>query len=127
MRSSPKDKEIKEKALLIVSYALAQKAVDPVIIDVRGISFLCDYFVILSGESRPQVKAIYEEIIKKARHDQVTVHHGEADPDLQWMLIDFYDIVVHIFLDEARAFYDVEHLWREGKRLRIPKKISESG
>jgi len=125
MSISAKDKQIKDKALQTVTFALAQKAEDPVVIDVSAVSFVCDYFVVLSGESQPQVKAIYQEIIKKCKEKKITVHHSEADKDLRWMLIDLYDVVVHIFLRDVRAFYDIEHLWQEGKKIRLPKKIFE--
>ncbi len=114
----------KARVYTILKAAFDQKAVDPVVIDVSAVSFVCDYFIVVSGESEPQVRAIYGNIIRQARKENIPVHHCEDDPSSRWMLVDLYDVVAHIFLREARDFYDIEHLWREGKRIRIPKTIS---
>ena len=122
MRFSEKDKQTREKAFHLLEVALNKKAFNPVILDVRGVSLLCDYFLLCSGESERQVKALHEEVINQSKKEHIAIHHTESDTSYHWILIDFYDVVVHIFLDEVRKFYDIEHLWREGKKIRLPKK-----
>lgn len=122
MRLSEKDRQTREKVFHLRDFALNKKAFNPIILDVRGISSLCDYFLVCSGESEPQVKALYEEVIAQSKKERIAIHHTERDPSYRWILIDFHDVVVHIFLDEVRKFYDVDHLWREGKKIRLPKK-----
>lgn len=113
---------VKARAYKIIQFALGKKAMNPVLLDMSLISTFCDYFIICSGESPRQVEAIYNETIHCAKKEKIKVHHTERDIDSQWMLIDFGSIVVHIFLDELREFYDLEHLWKEAKKVRLPKK-----
>ena len=91
---------------------------DIVILDVGKISGLCDYFVICSGESGRQVKAIYEEAARQCKNNKIKVHHHESDEDFSWIFVDFFDVILHVFSDEARKFYDLEHLWREAKKVK---------
>ena len=90
-------------------------------LDVRQMSDLCDYFVICSGETGIQVKAIYDEIVKRSRENGFVIHHSEDDTESSWILVDFFDVIVHIFVDEARRYYDLEYLWRNAKKVTIPK------
>ncbi|MBN2483574.1 MAG: ribosome silencing factor [Candidatus Omnitrophica bacterium] len=113
----------REKALQIVEFTLNKQAIDPVILDVRSVSTFCDYFVICSGESPRQVEAILNETLQLSKKCQMPAHHSERDEESTWMLVDFEDVVLHIFLDEFRKFYDLEHLWKEAKKIRIPKKF----
>ena len=115
-----KKADSKEKALQIVRIALEKKAIHPVVLDVREFFNLYDYFVICSAETSRQVKAIAEEIAKKCRESGVDIHHREKDESFQWMLIDLFDVVVHVFLEEARDFYNLEYLWRDAKKIKVP-------
>lgn len=101
---------------------MEQKAKKPVVLDVRKVSNFCDFFVICSAESSAQVEAIYGWVLKKSKEDNLTVHHKEKDDVYHWVLIDFFDVVLHIFLEEKRAFYNIEHLWSHAKRVRLPRK-----
>ncbi len=111
--------QIKEQALKIADFACQKKAKDIVILDVRKISNLCDYFVICSAESSAQVRAIYEEIAKRCKKDKIRIRSFENDELSHWILVDFFDIILHIFLDETRRFYNLEYLWREAKKIKI--------
>ena len=113
----------KEKALKILRFALKKKAKDPVVIDISGIAHFCDYFVLCSGTSPRHTRAIYEEIIKSSKKNNIDIHHCEEDSSSSWLLVDYFDIIVHIFTEESRKFYDIERLWREAKKVRIPKSI----
>jgi len=112
-----KDNLEKAKALQIVKMALEKQAHQPVVLDVRGMSSVCDYFVICSGETGRQVQAIGDNIVKLSREAGFSVHHQEIDESCNWLLIDFFDVVVHIFTDEARKYYNLEYLWREAKAV----------
>jgi len=93
------------------------------ILDLRNLSGFCDYFIICSGESQRQVRAIYEEVLESCKKEKIEIHHKEEDNESQWLLIDFFEVVLHIFLEEKRKFYNIEHLWREAKKVRLPKNL----
>jgi ribosome-associated protein len=120
---SKKDRQVRQKAIKILTFALRKKAKKGVILDLRNVSNLCDYFIICSGESTRQVRAIYDEVIKLSKKEKIDIHHVEDDYQSLWLLIDFFDIVLHIFLEETRDFYDIEHLWKGAKRIRLPKNL----
>lgn len=125
MRSAKKNKYSREKAIKILEFVLKKKAQKPLILDLRNVSNLCDYFVVCSGDSPPQVRAIYEEVIRLSKKNSIDIHHTEEDEFSHWLLIDFFDVVLHIFLEEIRNFYGIERLWKEAKRVRLTKKILE--
>ena len=118
-----KNDPTKEKALKLVKLALEKQAHDPVVLDIRGMSSLCDYFVICSGETGRQVQAIGDNILKHSREAGFTVHHSEADDAYSWVLVDLFDVVVHIFTDEARKHYNLEYLWREARAVKGKAKL----
>lgn len=92
-------------------YALGKKADEVKILDLRGITSITDYFVICSGDADIQVKAIADSIIAKLREDNIDVWHIEGYESGRWVLLDFVDVVIHVFLKEAREFYGLERLW----------------
>ncbi|MCP4652360.1 MAG: ribosome silencing factor [Candidatus Omnitrophica bacterium] len=114
----------KDLAIELVNIAAIKKAEDPVILDVRGVATFCDYFVIVSAQIPRQARAIYDLIIKQASKQGFKVHHREDDELDRWLLVDFFDVVIHIFTHEAREFYDLSNLWCDAKRVRIPKQKS---
>jgi ribosome-associated protein len=122
MSISKRNLESRKKALKLVEFVLEKKAIKPVILDVRKLTNICDYFVICSGETDKQTKAIYEEVLKKCEKNKIEIHHCENDNEAKWILIDFFDVILHIFNEEAREFYNLEYLWKEAKRVRIIKK-----
>ena len=101
-------------ASAIVAVADDRKAVDIVEIDVRGIVGYADYFVVCSGASDRQVKAIHDGILERMKRDHdLLPRRVEGLPQAQWVLMDYLDVVVHIFTPETRAFYRLEQLWGE--------------
>jgi len=116
--SASTDNSAKDKALKLVKIVLEKQAHDPVVLDIRGMSSLCDYFVICSGETGRQVQAIGENIKHRAKEEGLVVHHSESDDVYDWLLVDLFDVVVHIFTDEARKYYNLEYLWREAKAVK---------
>lgn len=94
------------------------------VIDVRKVTSLCDYFLICSGESTVQLKAIAEELQYKFKHDlDILPISVEGYPDSSWILIDFGDIIIHLFLEDSREFYRLERLWGQGEFLEISEII----
>src|SRR5579872_7080308 len=114
-RPSPKpESEINKLiALAAAEYALEKKATNIKILDVRDITSFTDYFVIATGSSDMQVKAIAENILTKLRDSGVTPWKSEGWDTLNWVIVDFVDVVVHIFTETAREFYHLERLWAD--------------
>ena len=124
----------KAKALAIAKAASSKKALDIVTIDMRKVPSICDYFVIASGTSTTQVKAISDHIQRKLKEKEQRLWHVEGGRDALWILLDYSDVVCHIFYDETRRFYDLERLWgdlpqerfretKRGSRVTRPKKL----
>jgi len=90
---------------------LGKKATDVRIIDLQGLSSIVDYFVIGSADSEPQMKAVVEQVKDDLEASQITPWHTEGAKGWRWVLIDYVDIVVHVFRGETRAFYGLERLW----------------
>ncbi len=99
-----------------------KKAKKPIILAVGKKGGFCDYFVICSAETHVQVEAITDWVLKKSRELNYEPHHLENDLVYSWVLIDFFDVVLHIFTDQLRAFYNLEYLWRGVPKVRLPKK-----
>ncbi len=110
-----------------IEAAIEKKAVDIVVLDMHAVSGFADYFVICTGEADLQVKAVFEAIvdrIKETCHERPW-HHEGAD-HRQWVLLDYVDLVIHIFSPEKRAFYDLERLWGDAPIERVPEEASSA-
>jgi ribosome-associated protein len=113
----------------IVELIFNKKGYDVKILDLRTLTTITDYFIICTGDSDTQVKAIADEVDKQMRSEGVRSWHTEGYRTLNWVLIDFVDIVVHVFKKESREYYNLEKLWGdapftivEDPLLRIPIK-----
>lgn len=100
-----------ETAREIAQCALTKKAHEVVVLDLKNLSDVADYFVICSGDSDTQVKAIADAIDDGMRAQGVRVWKSEGYQNLQWVLLDFVDVVVHVFQKNIRSFYNLEKLW----------------
>lgn len=103
-----------------VDLAIERKARSIVVLDLRGISSATDYFVIASGTSDVQVKAIAEHVLDELREEGVRPQHVEGLPGGRWVLLDYIDFVVHVFHPQARDFYQLENLWGDAPRWDAP-------
>lgn len=93
-----------------------KKGEDILILDIRDISILADYFVIGSTTSKRQAKAIVEGVKQEIKQAfDVRPSHIEGEPASGWVLMDYGDVVVHLFAEEVRAYYDLEGLWQDGQ------------
>jgi ribosome-associated protein len=95
----------------IVELIFSKKGYDVKILDLRTLTSITDYFIICTGDSDTQVKAIADEVDKQMRDEGVRSWHTEGYRSLSWVLIDFVDIVVHVFKKESREYYNLEKLW----------------
>jgi ribosome-associated protein len=103
-----------ELTRLIAGYAEDKKARDIVALDLRGMVAYTDYFVICSGTSDRQTKAIHDGIYEGLKHDHGTLpRRVEGLPQARWILMDYLDVVAHVFTPETRSFYRLEQLWGE--------------
>jgi ribosome-associated protein len=103
--------EPKKFAERIAELILSKKGYDVHILDLQGLSTIADYFVICSADSNIQVRAIADEVDDKLRDVGIKCHFKEGYNTLNWVLLDYFDVVVHIFKKEAREFYNLEKLW----------------
>jgi ribosome-associated protein len=98
----------------IAEIASDKKAIDVRLLDLRGVVGYTDYFVVCSGNTERQTKAIYDRIYKELKDDLgLLPRREEGAREARWILMDYLDAVVHIFTPEARAFYRLEQLWGE--------------
>jgi len=96
----------------LVTAALAdRKAVDPVLLDLRGLSSATDYFVIASGTSDAHVRGMAEHLMAALEPQGIAPHHVEGLAQGRWVLLDYVDFVVHVFHPQVREFYQLERLW----------------
>jgi ribosome-associated protein len=117
---SEAEAQAKQLAHRIASLALDKKGAEILILDVRGKTSYADYFVIASGESERQVSAMAEHVQTKLREEDGLRPLGiEGYQRGQWVLLDFGEVVAHLFLHEARTFYDLEGLWIDVPHERV--------
>ena len=103
----------------IAELALSKKAKDVVIMDLRKVTTMADYFVVCSGDSEPQVRAIADAVIQGMTELGEKPWHSEGLQNLRWVLLDYVDVVVHVFHKDARTFYGLEKLWGDAKIQKI--------
>jgi ribosome-associated protein len=96
---------------LVVDALLDRKAVEPVVLDLRGLSSATDYFVIVSGTSNAHVRGMADHLVSELAPAGVAPHHVEGLAQGRWVLLDYVDFVVHVFHPELRDFYQLERLW----------------
>lgn len=110
-------------ANVAVQAAEDKKAGDVTVLDIREISIIADYFVICSGRSNTQVQAIVKNIQERLEEEGITALRREGFREGGWVLLDYGDVVVHVFQDAERQFYNLERLWGDAQVVRIPVNI----
>jgi ribosome-associated protein len=96
-----------------------KKGMDIVVLDISGVATFADYFVLCSGDSARQIQAIVDEVQQKMAAGGFRPAHVEGYTNAEWVLLDYLDLVVHVFSKKARAYYDLERLWRDAKTLDV--------
>ncbi|MBU0483253.1 MAG: ribosome silencing factor [Proteobacteria bacterium] len=114
------DKEALELALLAGKAALDKKAENLVVLDVREISGFADYFVIMSGRSTRHVQGLAQAIDDEIGSKRLKAGNTEGLTEGLWVLLDYNDVIVHVFYNETREFYDLEGLWHDAPRVEVP-------
>ncbi len=104
----------KKLAKLACDALAEKKAGDVKVIDIKNISVIADYFVLASGDNQNQLQAMRESVDEALYKAGVSVKQVEGNANSTWILMDYGDIVVHIFSEEDRSFYDLERIWRDG-------------
>ena len=107
----------RELAAACARIALDTKPEDLVVLDVRGLASFTDYFVIMSGRSTRHVQGLAEAIEAELRAKRISSKHSEGLREGLWVLLDFGDVVVHVFYHESRSFYDLEGLWHDAAKI----------
>ena len=113
-----------ERVVHCARYALEKKAYDLVVMEVAGLTSVADYFLICTGRSDTQVQAIAQSVEESLRRDGVRPLSVEGYANAQWVLIDYGDVLVHIFNEPVRTFYDLERLWSQARRPPLPEPYS---
>jgi ribosome-associated protein len=101
-----------------------KKAEEVTVLDLRNLTSFTDYFVICTGESEPQIKTIFKNVEEKMTTHGIRCHHVEGRSENGWLLMDYDDFIVHIFLPEKRLYYELERLWADAPRWDIPDTAS---
>ena len=117
--------ESREFADQITELIFNKKGYDVLIMDLRNLASFTDYFIICSADSEVQVKAVAEKIDKDLREKGIKCWHREGYLGLTWVLLDYVDVVVHIFKKDAREFYSLEKLWGDAPTDKVQDTISE--
>ena len=115
----------KEMALLLAQAMDSKKGKDIRVLETDGVTTLADYFVLCSGSSAPQLKALADAGEKAMKDHGILPHHVEGHRGGTWILQDYGDVVVHVFDKEARAFYDLDRLWDDAKTVDLSDVLAQ--
>ncbi len=108
-----------EIAKLAITALEDKKAEDIKVIDISEVSVIADYFIIANGTNRSQIQALSDNVEEVLGRAQVPLRQVEGYDNANWVLLDFQDVIIHIFDKENRLFYDLERIWRDGKMIGI--------
>jgi ribosome-associated protein len=114
--------QVLDKALLCLNIIKERKAIDPVLLEVQKLSSITDYFLIASGNSVRQVQAITRHLKKRLEEENLKAYGSEGEQEGHWVLLDYNDVVIHIFYQPDRELYDLEGLWIEAPRIDLDER-----
>jgi len=109
-----------EKAFCAHSALVDQRAVAPVLLDMRKLTLITDYFLICHGTSNVHIRGLADAVVEALEDKSLRSHSAEGYDDARWILIDYGDLIVHIFAEDERRFYDLERLWSDAAEVPIP-------
>jgi ribosome-associated protein len=109
----------KEVAKLAIKALEDKKAEDIKVIDISEVSVIADYFIIANGSNRSQIQAMSDNVEEVLGRADYPVRQIEGYQNANWVLLDFNDVIIHIFDKENRLFYDLERIWRDGKQIAV--------
>ena len=111
--------EALDKALLCTKIIKERKAINPILLDLAGLTSITDYFIVASGASNRQVQAISKHVMRRMREQGFRAYGVEGEQEGHWVLMDYGDVIIHIFYQPVREFYDLEGLWTEAPRVEV--------
>jgi ribosome-associated protein len=114
---TPRKDSIAPHVRAAVEAAQEKQGADVILLDLEGLGAFTDYFVLCTGFSARQVEAICEEVEKRVEQAGIRLMHREGKTGSDWMLLDFGSLIVHVFTERARSYYDLERLWRAAQRI----------
>jgi ribosome-associated protein len=120
-RSAAKKHGLPETVQRAVQAARDKKAIDLQVLDLRAIDSFTDFFVICSGQNVRQVQAIADAVEESLRKEQVRPAHVEGFKRAEWVLLDYFDFIVHVFSSQRRDFYALDRLWGSAERVTLPE------
>jgi ribosome-associated protein len=109
----------------IAHLALEKKARDILILDLTGLTSATDRFVVMTADSDTQVKAVADHVLEKLKEQGLRAWHVEGLEGRRWVLLDYVDVVVHVFYSETRNFYSLETLWGDAPAIRVQDDLRE--
>lgn len=112
-----------EQAVETAKILSSKKGRDIKVLEISDVSVLADYMVIATGTSSTQVKALAEAVEEKLDEKGISVSHIEGYRSNSWILLDYVDVIVHVFSNESREYYDLERLWEDGKEIDLSSVI----
>ena len=116
-KAAPQTITALEKAMLARGALVDKRALDPVVLDLREITLITDYFVICHGTSNVHIRALSEAVMEALREVGVRPAGVEGRRAARWVLLDYGDLIVHIFAEEEREFYSLERLWSDAAKV----------
>lgn len=116
-----------DRARLIAAVALDGLAEDTVILEMRNVASFCDYFVICEARSPLHIEAVRERIVQRTEEQGFGPQYHEGGRNATWVVLDYGDIVVHIFDETTRDFYDLEGLWADADRIELEEHPDDTG
>ncbi len=118
--NAPGNEPLDERINTALNAASDKKALDMVVLDLRGVATFTDYFLITSGANVRQVQAIADEVVERLKKQGTRAQRVEGYRSAEWVLVDYGDFIVHVFDNKSRQFYDLERLWRDAARVALP-------
>ncbi len=127
-RPAQKAKQISsdEKARRAQSALIDGRAADPVLLDMRAVTLITDYFLICHGTSNVHIRGLADAVLEALKGEKLRHYGTEGHREARWILIDYGDLIVHIFAEDQREFYDLERLWSDAPRV-APPATSQNG
>ena len=119
-RGTASDPTGEQRARLCAEFASERRAEDIIILDLRSLSTVADFFVLASADADVQLRAVADRITEGLKEHDERVWHREGYDNGQWIVLDYVDVVCHLFLKEKRDFYQLERLWGDAPRITLP-------
>ena len=112
----------KDIAVSLAGLLEGKKAIDTIILDIKKISFIADYFIITTAQSPTHLKTLSNELVRKVKENDIKRNlNYEGSPQTGWVILDCGDVVIHLFLAEKRDYYHLEYIWQEAEKIPFGK------